>query len=129
MTIQSELREKGLEPDNCWYFSHIDLMQRHDEFDPEQHPPIDLALEVDITTNSVVKLPVYADLRVREVWLCGPNAIRVMALEEGGYVECEQSRVLASVPLDKMAELIRGRHGCDDTALCQQFQDWIRAGG
>lgn len=126
MTFQSELREKGLEPDNCWYFTHIAEMQRHDEFDADRHPPIDLALEVDITTNSAIKLPIYAALRVREVWLCEPNAIRVLDLEDGTYFERKGSRVLASFPLEKVLELVRERHMCDDTALVAQFREWVR---
>jgi Uma2 family endonuclease len=127
MTFQSELREKGLEPDDCWYFSHIDEMQRHDEFDPDRHPPIDLALEVDITTNSEIKLPIYAALRVREVWLCGPDGVRVLSLKRGKYVEQEGSRVLAAFPLEKVVELVQQRHACDDTALVRTFREWIRA--
>lgn len=127
MTFQSELREKGLEPDDCWYFTHIAEMQRHDEFDPDQHPPIDLALEVDITTNSEIKLPIYAALRVREVWLCGPDGVRVMSLKRGKYVEQEESRVLAGFPLEKVVELIQQRHACDDTALIRTFRECVRA--
>jgi Uma2 family endonuclease len=126
MTYQSELHEKGLEPDNCWYFSHIDEMQRHDEFDPDRHLPIDLALEVDITTNSEIKLPIYAALRVREVWLCGPDGVRVLSLKRGKYVEQEGSRVLAAFPLEKVVELVQQRHACDDTALVKQFRGCVR---
>jgi Uma2 family endonuclease len=126
MTFQSELREKGLEPDDCWYFSHIEEMQQHDEFDADQHPPIDLALEVDVTTNSEVKLPIYAALRVREVWLCGPSAIRVMGLKRGKYVEQEGSRVLPDFPLERALNLVQERHACDDTALMRKFREWIR---
>jgi Uma2 family endonuclease len=126
MTFQSELREKGLEPDNCWYLSHINEMQPHDEFDADRHPPIDLALEVDITTNSEIKLPIYAALRVREVWLCGPNGVRVLSLKRGKYVEQEGSRVLAAFPLEKVVELVQQRHACDDTALIRTFREWIR---
>ncbi len=126
MTFQSELREKGLEPDNCWYLSHIKEMQQHDEFDADQHPPIDLALVVDVTTNSEIKLPIYAALRVQEVWLCGPNAIRVMILQEGDYVEHEGSHVLVDFPLDKVLELVQERHSCDDTTLMRRYREWIR---
>jgi Uma2 family endonuclease len=126
MTFQSELREKGLEPDNCWYLSHIEEMQGHDEFDADRHPPIDLAIEIDVTTNSELKLPIYAALRVQELWLCGEHGVRVMVLAQGEYVEQDASRVLPDFPIDKVMELIRQRHAADDTALMRMFREWIR---
>jgi Uma2 family endonuclease len=60
--------EKGLESDQCYYIRHAAVVRQRDELDLERDPPPDLAVEVDITSSSLDRMEIYAELRVPEVW-------------------------------------------------------------
>jgi Uma2 family endonuclease len=60
--------EKGLEADQCYYFANEAVVREKAELDLEVDPPPDLAIEVDITTSSINRMSIYAELGVPEVW-------------------------------------------------------------
>ena len=60
--------EKGLESDQCYYIRNAAVVRQRDELDLERDPPPDLAIEVDITSSSLDRMEIYAELRVPEVW-------------------------------------------------------------
>src|SRR5262249_43787527 len=59
---------RGLEPDDCYYIPQAERMAGQDTIDLATDPPPDLVVEVDITHPSLDKFPIYASLRVPEVW-------------------------------------------------------------
>lgn len=126
LTMQSELTRKGIEPDHCWYFTHIEQMKRETEFDADRHPPFDVAVEIDLTTYSHTKLDVYQALGVRELWFWKDDRIRVLGLTDDGYVEQGASSVHPEFPLDLATEIIRKREGHDDTELAREFIKRLR---
>jgi len=54
-------------------------------------PPPDLIIEVDITSPSLNKFPIYAALGVPEIWRYGGQIMTIFRLEGGGYVEAGES--------------------------------------
>ena len=69
-TFKREDAARGFEPDACFYFpGKIPQVRgkRRLSLDAED-PPLDLVVEVDITSPSASKLPIYAGLGVEEVW-------------------------------------------------------------
>ena len=60
--------EKGLEADQCYYIRNAVIVRERVELDLEVDPPPDLAIEVDITSSSLDRMGIYAELRVPEVW-------------------------------------------------------------
>ena len=67
-TLRRENDEAGKEADTCFYIANEPLIRDKDEIDLDVDPPPDLAIEVDDTHDSQGKLPIYAALRVPEVW-------------------------------------------------------------
>lgn len=49
----------GLEPDNCFYFQNEPLIRGKLNLDLRQDPPPDLALEIDVTSKSLNRFPVF----------------------------------------------------------------------
>jgi Uma2 family endonuclease len=120
MTCDREDLEKGLEPDLCYWTAHQPLVHGKDEVDLSVDPPPDLALEVDITRSSVPKLPIYAALRVPEVW-CWRDDIEVLALRGGQYVRVSESAALPGFPIKLAVELIQRRNELGEHALMDEF--------
>jgi Uma2 family endonuclease len=64
VTFQHEDLARGLEPDNCFYIQNEPLVRGRDELDLKSDPPPDLVIEVDITSPSRRRLPMYQALAV-----------------------------------------------------------------
>lgn len=62
-TFRKEAKERGLEPDECYYFG--------EDFDAERRPFPDLAIEI-VISSGMDKLTAYAGLQVPEVVALDP---------------------------------------------------------
>lgn len=67
-TWKRESQLAGVEPDNCFYFQNEPVIRGKLEFDLNQDPPPDLVLEIDLTSKSLNRFPIYARLGVPEIW-------------------------------------------------------------
>src|SRR5262249_38374776 len=68
MTCDREDLDRGLEPDEGFYIENASRVRNKEQIDLTVDPPPDLAVEVDISRSSKSRLPVYAALRLPEVW-------------------------------------------------------------
>ncbi|MBI4604916.1 MAG: Uma2 family endonuclease [Planctomycetes bacterium] len=126
-TLQHELRERGVEPDECYFVQNESLVRRRRRLDLSRDPPPDLALEIDVTKSSLDRLEIYAALGVPEVWRYDGRKLTFLQLTSGGkYGAVRKSRALKSLaPRDVMAFL--GRLGTvDETRLVRSFRAWVR---
>ena len=93
--IGKRAKNASIEPDACYVVGTRP---------PGDHP--DLAIEVDWTTESVDKLPIYARLGVPEVWIWRRGVIHVFGLGRRGYVELQRSAVLSGIDLTQLARFL-----------------------
>jgi Uma2 family endonuclease len=102
-TFNREDLSRGFEPDVSFYFSENASRVRGKQrigLDAGEPPP-DLVVEVDITSLSASKLPIYARLGVAEVWRHDGTLLAILGLlrqdaeEEGYYAEIPESISLA----------------------------------
>ncbi len=121
-TMKSRLRAKGLEPDKCYYIQNEAIARQSDEFDAETDPPPDLAIEVDVSSISLAKMPVYAAFEVPEIWRWVDHRIEIHRLAGGEYVVTENSECLPGFPVDTALKFLDQRHELDETALIRQFR-------
>jgi len=94
-TLGDEALERGVEPDECYVFGHV-----------EQPARPDLAIEVVLTSGGIDKLEVYRGLGVGEVWFWRRGEITAYVLREGGYAQVPRSEVLPSIDLGTLASCI-----------------------
>ena len=66
-TWKRESRLAGVEPDNCFYFQNEAVIRGKLQFDLNQDPPPDLVLEIDLSSKSLNRFPIYARLGVPEI--------------------------------------------------------------
>ena len=127
-TLRDVLKQRGLEPDECYYIAHERAMRGRDEFDPAVDPPPDLAIEVNLSRSSVDKLSIYADLGVPEIWtFCRRPTLEVYQLQAGETYRATERSV--AFPFLKAADLQRfldERHGAEETAWTRRYCDWVR---
>lgn len=94
-TYRQRARERGLEPDECYFIG-----SRDDDF---PH----LAIEVALTSGGIDKLAIYAGLGVREVWFWHGDRLTLHRLEGDAYVEIDRSHVLPDLDLDELVAHVK----------------------
>src|SRR5206468_3895755 len=107
-TFRSRRKRKGLEPDKCFYIQNFDEgLKLDDEFDPAIHSPPDLAVEIDITSRSIPREPIYAALGVKELWRFDAKGLRVFHLSsDGKYIASEVSLAFPFLPMDQFVRFV-----------------------
>jgi Uma2 family endonuclease len=126
-TLKSQLRERGVEADECYFVANEPRVRDHDDLDLEHDPPPDLAIEVDITESAVDQLGIYGALAVPEVWIYDGDAIRVHQLQDDGtYARRDRSVAFPFLPLDQVQRFLEQRNATDETTWIRTFRDWIR---
>src|SRR5439155_8826729 len=92
-TWEREAELRGLEADECYHVQHSAQVRGRDQLDLSVDPPPDLAIEVDVTSSSLDKLPLYGSLGVPEVWrVRGDGQCQILRREpDGSYRAVEAS--------------------------------------
>jgi Uma2 family endonuclease len=125
----SPWRGSGKEPDASFYLAHAREMLIRPGIDLDFDPPPDLAIEVDHTSDSSIKLAVYAALRVPEVWRfeIATGTLWMGGLnDEGSYRELEASLSLPILTPACVAELLETGRSLDDSAWGPVLRAWAR---
>ena len=57
-----------MEPDECYCFRNEEKMRGRKRLNLKKDPPPELVVEIDVTSRSVARQPIYAALGVPEIW-------------------------------------------------------------
>ncbi len=128
LTLKREKKLKGAEPDSCYYIQNEPLVRSKQEIDLDNDPPPDLALEIDITSGSLDKRPIYAAIGVPELWRYNGNKLEVFVLQPSSqdYQQVNQSPTFPWMPLDVIPKFIRQTLVDGETATLRAFRAWVR---
>ena len=126
-TMKSEMKKRGLEPDECYYVANESRMRGTDDFDIKVDPPPDLVVEVDITRSSLNRMDLYAAFGVPEVWRYDGTALHVAQLQpDGTYAPQKQSPSFPFLPLNEIPRFLDRRNAMDETSWVRSFRKWVR---
>jgi Uma2 family endonuclease len=126
-TLKDELKQRGLEPDECYYIANEPAVRGLDEIDIGVNPPPDLAIEIDITSSSMDQLGIYAALGVPEVWMCDGKNLKIYQLQNNGaYAIQDRSPTFPSLPPETILDFLARRKSTDETSWIKSFRDWVR---
>jgi Uma2 family endonuclease len=128
-TWKRESRMAGVESDNCFYFQNEAAIRGRLDLDLRQDPPPDLALEIDLTSKSLNRFPIYARLGVPELWCYDSGELKIYLLQNGEYVESENSLVFPTLAIRYLPKLIEQNRANGRRAICQAVREWVRKGG
>jgi Uma2 family endonuclease len=96
----------GLEADACYYTKSAQLIDGKNDIDIESDPPPDIAVEIDLSRNSLGKFRIYAALSIPEIWRYDEKAFRLYALTDGKYLEIDDSRLLPGLTGSMLAKVM-----------------------
>lgn len=127
-TWRKHLKMAGIEPDNCFYFQHEAAIRGRLDLDLSQgDPPPDLALEIDITSKSIDRFPIYARLEVPELWCYDQGELKIYHLQNGEYIEAEMSLALPLLPVRELPQLIETHRLAGRRAIRRAVRSWTRS--
>lgn len=117
---------KGAEPDASFYVQNADSMVGRGAADRGVDAPPDIAVEVDITNESLSKLPIYAALGVPEIWRYDGKQTCIYHLEFEDYVEGQASRSFHGLTAQAITDAIEQSKTQGQTAALAAFRQWVR---
>lgn len=120
--------ERGFEPDSCFYIQNEAQVRGKDRIDLTVDPPPDLVIEIDITSPSINKLPIYAQLGVPEVWRYDGEKLVILKFVHDGYVEAQKSVVLPSLTSSVLTELVERSKSSRRTIWLREVREAVRKG-
>jgi Uma2 family endonuclease len=120
-------KHRGLEPDECYWFTQADRMRGRSEIDFRTDPPPELVLEVDITSSSVDRMAIYTSLGVSEVWRFDGVALTFHVLQPDRTLqEQSASGAFPGVTSADLFGFLTQRGQRDETDLIRGFRAWVR---
>jgi Uma2 family endonuclease len=117
---------KGFEPDSCFYIQHAEAIRDNEEIDLTVDPPPDLVLEIDITSPSLDKFPLYAAVGVSEVWRYDGTHVTMYRLADERYVEIMHSVVLPLLTTERATRFLEERKQVPSTVWLRAVRAWVR---
>jgi Uma2 family endonuclease len=125
-TFRREDLERGFEPDSCFYVQNEEQVRGKDRIDLAVDPPPDLVIEIDITSASFSKLPIYAQIGVPEVWRYDGERMTILVLEHSDYAETTESIVLPPVTSIVLTDLVEKSKTTRRTVWLKRVRQWSR---
>jgi Uma2 family endonuclease len=126
-TFKREDLEKGFEPEECYYIQKAAAVRGKDRLDLTIDPPPDLAVEVDITSWSIARQPIYAALGIPELWRFENRRLIVLHLDRAGqYARATASLAFPFLPLAEFEKFLLRLEHESPTKVLREFRDWVK---
>jgi Uma2 family endonuclease len=127
-TLRRKDLGRGTESDKCyWLRENCERVRGKKRLDLETDPPPDLVIEVDVTSSSIDKLPIFAALGIREVWRLENDSLCFLQLRSGGsYAEAESSLNFPRLEVGAVAQFLERAALTDKTAWIKAFRTFVR---
>ena len=121
-TWRRQPAQGGLEADECYYVRHYQDVVGKQTIDLSIDPPPDLAVEIDLSTSSLDKAPVYARLGVPELWRLSGAGLECFRLTPSGeYASASASEALPNLPLDVLMSALKDRATVGESQAIRAF--------
>ncbi len=124
MTCDREDLARGLEPDQCYYIKNESKVWGKDQIDLQIDPPPDLAIEIDITSSSLNRFAIYAQLGVPEVWRYDGQAITIHHLVGDRYILGDHSLAFPLLKTSDIHNFLELKNTLKENALIRQVREW-----
>jgi len=126
-TYKQELLSRGVGPDACFYIDNAAAIIGREKIDLRIDPPPDIVVEIDVSHESASKLPIYAGMRVPEVWQYDGRRVRFFRLTGQDYSEVNASRILPVLTNVLVGRFLELGETAGQTAVRRSFREWLRA--
>jgi Uma2 family endonuclease len=126
VTLRRRGKQRGLEPDKCYWIASAAQMQGKTHLDLRTDPPPDLAIEVDVTNSSVDRMSIYAALGVPEVWRLSSTGLTFNVRQGRTYQVQANSLAFPQLVTADLMNFLNQFGQVDEGALVLQFRAWVR---
>lgn len=124
-TMKSSRRERGSEPDCCFYVQNADQVANLEAVDFSRDLPPDIVVEIDIYHSSTEKFEIYKQLEVPEFWLYDGERMKIYKLGDGNYSEVKTSPALPILTDEVLTEFLRQLKTSDQYEVLLAFEKWL----
>jgi Uma2 family endonuclease len=125
-TFKRKDLERGFEPDSCFYVQNVERVRGKEDIDLAVDPPPDLLIEIDITSSSLNRFPIFASIGAAEVWRYDGQVLTIFKLEDGAYQARQASEALPGVTSQIITQLIESGQTMKRTVWLQSVREWAR---
>jgi len=125
VTVKRSDLSKAYEADESYYVTHAAELLGKRELDFEVDPPPDLVVEVEITSSAIKKMPLFAAMKVLEVWRHNGESLSMYRWENEAYVPIDSSVELPGLSAECINRHLSGRDAVGETKLIQRFRQAV----
>ena len=119
--------DRGFEPDACFYIKNLARVRGKKDLDLRLDPPPDLAIEIDITSSSLDKFSIMAEVGVPEVWRYDTRrGWRILRLQRVQYVEQLESVALPGLTIEAITHLVEESRTLEPLVWTRSVREWVR---
>ena len=126
-TLRRKRLGKGVEPDESFYVQNAARVIGRLEFDLDVDPPPDVAIEIDVTNDSLDKFPIYATLGVPEIWRYDGITMRLYKLAGESYELIQNSLTFPLLTAEDLTQCLERSKTEGQTAAAAAFRQMLRA--
>jgi Uma2 family endonuclease len=113
---------KGTEPDDCFYVANAARIIGKQKLDLETDPPPDVAVEIDITSDSRSKFSIYAALGIPEIWRYDGKVVQFYELAGNEYLSISESHSFSGLVPAMLADALDQSTRDGQTAAIAAFR-------
>jgi Uma2 family endonuclease len=117
---------KGVEADECYYIQNESIIRCKMKIDLMIDSPPDLAIEIDITSPSLPRLPIYCALGIPEVWRFDGETMVLLALVNGEYQAVPTSIALPMVTPEVLQTWLTQATTMGETSWAKALRRWVQ---
>jgi Uma2 family endonuclease len=125
-TFRREDLARGFEPDACFYIASLGRVKGKTTLDLRLDPPPDLVIEIDITSPSLDKFSIFAQIGVPEVWRYDGSAMQIFQLENDEYVKHTESTALPSLTGEMIGRFLDASRILERLAWVRHVRAWAQ---
>jgi Uma2 family endonuclease len=125
-TFRRKEVNRGFEPDSCFYIQNERLVRGKKRLDLSVDPPPDLIIEIDITSPSLDRFPIFAQFGVPEVWRFDGERLEIFKLSGEAYERSERSEALPFVDADALAAFVKESFTLGSLEWVRKVREWAR---
>jgi Uma2 family endonuclease len=127
LTFKRKRKQRGLEPDECYWMQNEGRVRALESFDWAKDPPPDLAVEIEISRSALNRMKIYAALGIPEVWRYDGTRVLVSVLGPNGkYLDQERSNAFPFLRPGDLLPFIAQANTHGETAMADAFRTWVR---
>jgi Uma2 family endonuclease len=125
-TFRREDIDRGFEPDSCFYIRNVAHVRGKKRIDLSIDPPPDLVIEIDITSPSLDKFPIFAKVGVPEVWRFDGSKLAIYQLAGGAYLERDTSVAFPAVTATDITGFVKESETMLRPEWVRKLRAWAR---